>query len=231
MNKIFTLVLTVVSAFILFLTSCDGINKRSSDNNQSEPNSTEAQQTQQQQTYNNTDPVTEDLWSNEVSETQPSNDNEQPFYIYHNDNGEVWISHSQEEEDEYQMMKAREAHYRAMEEQQRREAELERQRNDFHNWEDEDVSKFYAEFQAYNDDDAEDKHYFYKKADDRYFYEISLGYDTYEVEIEEKIESKFYKVKGSNVFLEFRFEPYLYRWDEGVLDCSGNHGTFYKKPN
>lgn len=122
---------------------------------------------------------------------------------------------------------AREAHYAAME----AAAEEERRKNDFHNWEDEDVRQFYAEFSAYNDDDAKNKHYIYKKIDDRYFYEIDLGFDTYEVIIEYKLESKFYKVRGSNVFLEFRFEPYLYRWDEGVLDCSGSKGVFYKKPS
>lgn len=152
------------------------------------------------------------------------------FYVYHNDNGEVWISRSQEEENDYQMMKAREAHYKAMQEEQERAAEEERKRNDFHNWESESVYHFYAEFSAYNDEDAEEKHYFYKKVGDRYFYEINLGYNAYQVEIEYKLDYKFYKLKGSNTFLEFSYEPYLSRWDEGVLDCSGSNGTYYKKP-
>lgn len=218
----------------LLCVSCEGF-KSSNNSNQTENNS-EPTTVNQQSTYTVEAEDNTDLWNN--NDYIPESSNEQPFYIYHNDNGEVWISHSQEEEDEYQMMKAREAHYRAMEEQQRREAaeeeeeeEEERRRSDFHNWKDEDVRQFYAEFSAYNDDDAEDKHYFYKKVDDRYFYEINLGFDAYEIEIEYKLESKFYKVKGSNVFLEFRFEPFLSRWDEGVLDCSGGNGTFYKKPD
>lgn len=163
------------------------------------------------------------------SDSPQNQSKEQPYYRYHNDDGEVWISHSQEEEDEYQMIKAKEAHYKAMEEQQRKEVEEER--NDFHNWEDETVSNFYAEFQAYDDDDAEEKHYFYKKVNGRYFYEINLGFDTYEVEIEYKLANKFYKLKGGNVFLNFTFEPYLYKSDEGVLDCAGGRGTYYKKPD
>ena len=149
-----------------------------------------------------------------------------PFYIYHNDNGEVWISRSQEEEDEYQRMKAQKEQQRLAEE----AAEEERKKNDFHNWDKESVSRFYAEFYAYDHDDAEEKHYFYKKVDDRYFYEINLGFDAYTVEIEYKLDSKFYKINGSNVFLEFYYDPYLSRWDEGVLDCSGSSGTYYKKP-
>lgn len=148
---------------------------------------------------------------------------EQNFYIYHNDNGEVYISHSQAEEDEYQRRKAQQEAYRQQEEA--------RQRNDFHNWENEDVVKFYAQFSAYNDEDAESKHYFYKEVDGLYFYSIELGFDAYEIEIEKKVASKFYKVKGSNVYLEFRYEPYLYKYDEGVLDCANSSGTFYKKPD
>ncbi|MDE6231582.1 MAG: hypothetical protein K2M37_08195 [Muribaculaceae bacterium] len=210
----------------LLMTACNGLS--TTNTNASNLQNNDIGENQQPSSV---EPEYSDLWENEaVAESYNKNSEEQPFYIYHNDNGEVWISHSQEEEDEYQMMKAREAHYIAMEEQQKREAEEERRRNDFHNWENEDVRQFYAEFSAYNDDDAEDKHYFYKKVDDRYFYEINLGFDAYEVEIEYKLESKFYKVKGSNVFLEFIFEPFLSRWDEGVMDCSGGHGTFYKKP-
>lgn len=187
--------------YILMLTllfvSCEGFKR--SNNNKSENNS-ESTAVNQQPDYVVEVDDNSDLWNNNDYIPESSNSNEQPFYIYHNDNGEVWISHSQEEEDEYQMMKAREANYRAMEEQQRRKTE-ERRRNDFHNWEDEDVRQFYAEFSAYDDDDAEDKHYFYKKVDDRYFYEIDLGFGTYEIEIDYKLESRFYKVKGSNVFL------------------------------
>ena len=28
----------------------------------------------------------------------------------------------------------------------------------------------------------------------------------------------------------FRYNPYLYKWDEGILEWDGYSGTFYKKP-
>lgn len=56
----------------------------------------------------------------------------------------------------------------------------------------------------------------------------SLKSGRYSIEIGDKINSYLYNVKGSNLYLKFRYSPYLYRYDEGVLEWSYNSGTFYK---
>lgn len=61
------------------------------------------------------------------------------------------------------------------------------------------------------------------------FVKTSLKSGTYDIEIGEKINSTFYGVRGSNLYLKFRYSPYLYRFDEGVLEWSYNSGTFYEK--
>lgn len=228
MQRLYTIYLILI--ITMLFANCGGFTNPAKEKGKSQPVQSNENVIEQPTTSPNTQ-YNEDLRSNDNDMTEMSNaiDNQQPFYIYHNDNGNVWISHSQEEEDEYQMLKARDAQFEAMEEQLRQEEE-EKRRNDFHNWEEEYVMHFYAEFSAYNEEEAEEIYYFHKNVDDRYFHEINLGHDAYEVEIEYKLESRFYKIKGCNVFLEFRVDPYLSRGDEGVLECSGERGTFYKKP-
>jgi len=51
----------------------------------------------------------------------------------------------------------------------------------------------------------------------------------YEVEVY-KISSKLYRIQGTNIYMYFRYSPYLYSYDEGVLEVSYNSGTFYEEP-
>ena len=51
----------------------------------------------------------------------------------------------------------------------------------------------------------------------------------YKIEIGYKINSYVYNVRGTDLYIKFRFNPYLYRYDEGVLVWSGyGSGTFYE---
>lgn len=50
----------------------------------------------------------------------------------------------------------------------------------------------------------------------------------YNVEIGDKVGSKVYNIRGTNLYVEFRFNPFLFRFDEGLLDWGYGHGTFYK---
>lgn len=52
---------------------------------------------------------------------------------------------------------------------------------------------------------------------------------TYEVELS-KVYSKLYQLKGTDIYIFFRYSPYYYTSDEGILEVSYNSGTFYKKP-
>jgi hypothetical protein len=63
-----------------------------------------------------------------------------------------------------------------------------------------------------------------------YFSKTKLNSGQYEIEVYEKVNSKLWQVKGKNIYLLFRFNPFLFKWDKGVLDVSYNDGVFYKKP-
>lgn len=63
-----------------------------------------------------------------------------------------------------------------------------------------------------------------------YFTTTKLNSGQYEIEVYEKVNSKLWQVKGKNIYLLFRFNPFLFKWDEGVLDVSYRDGVFYKKP-
>lgn len=90
-------------------------------------------------------------------------------------------------------------------------------------WDDHDVKGIYIEIKNESDADLEE--------DGRYFEKYRRLYrGVYEVEVSEKVSSKLWKIKGTDYFLLFRYNPYLYKFDEGVLEWDGYDGTFYKKP-
>ena len=91
-------------------------------------------------------------------------------------------------------------------------------------WDDHDVVRFYEkiDLDSYTlDEDGEeiDEIYVPTKVED----------GVYEVEVY-KISSKLYRIQGTNIYMYFRYSPYLYSYDEGVLEVSYNSGTFYEEP-
>lgn len=97
-------------------------------------------------------------------------------------------------------------------------------------WEDHDVVKFYEKKEIILDYDSLDEN-----GDDMYDNEITYYIPTkikdgvYEIEVYDKVSSKLWKIKGTNTYMKFRYNPYLYKWDEGILEVFYNSGTFYKK--
>lgn len=96
--------------------------------------------------------------------------------------------------------------------------------------------------QSYRDWDEHDIVRFYKKFDLEYYTldeegeEIAEIYvptkiddGTYEVEVR-KVSSKLYQIYGTNIYMYFRYSPYLYDYDEGILEVSYSSGTFYEEP-
>jgi hypothetical protein len=63
-----------------------------------------------------------------------------------------------------------------------------------------------------------------------YFVPTKVKDGVYKIEIYEKVSSKLWQIKGTNIYMYFRYNPYLYRFDEGVLAVSYSSGIFYKKP-
>ena len=51
----------------------------------------------------------------------------------------------------------------------------------------------------------------------------------YEVEVGDNPSSSLWQIKGSNIYMKFRYIPYLYRWDEGILEVYYGSGVFYEK--
>jgi hypothetical protein len=63
-----------------------------------------------------------------------------------------------------------------------------------------------------------------------YYTKAKVNSGQYEIEVYEKVNSKLWQVKGENFYLLFTFNPFLFKWDAGVLDASYSGGVFYKKP-
>ena len=94
----------------------------------------------------------------------------------------------------------------------------------YSDWDDHDVIRFYKKIDLdYNslDEDGEeiDEIYVPTKVED----------GTYEVEVR-KVSSKLYQIYGTNIYMFFRYSPYMYNYDEGILEVSYNSGTFYEEP-
>ena len=92
----------------------------------------------------------------------------------------------------------------------------------YESWEDTYVRDIYTEIDNEEDADLEE--------DGRFFETANLTPGVYEVTVIEKLDSRFWKLKGVNLFLEFASHPALVRHDEGILEWYGSRGTFFKKP-
>ena len=98
-------------------------------------------------------------------------------------------------------------------------------------WESTDF-KIYVELEnCHSLEEAQDYDLSAIEEDDRYFIEKSIPSGIYEVEVIEKVNSRMWKLKGTNLFLKFRFNPWLYKWDKGIIDTFAGKGTFYKNPD
>lgn len=94
-------------------------------------------------------------------------------------------------------------------------------------WDSHDIRGFYVEI---DEDDAED----YDDAEEfggRWFIPTRIPSGEYSVEMGEKVESRFWRFNGTKYFVHFRFTPFLWKWDEGVLVSEGRKGVFYEKPD
>lgn len=91
-------------------------------------------------------------------------------------------------------------------------------------WKDHDVVRFYkkVDLDSYSlDKEGEEIEEIYTPT------KIDNG--QYKVEVT-KVSSKLYQIRGTNIYMYFRYSPYLYTYDEGILEVSYNSGTFYEKP-
>lgn len=95
---------------------------------------------------------------------------------------------------------------------------------EYKKWEQNDIKKFYSKQDLpYDSLDKEGEEI------KEVYVPTNLKNGTYKVELL-KISSKIYQLRGTNIYILFRYSPYYYSYDEGVLVVSYNSGTFYKKP-
>ncbi|HZL11695.1 MAG TPA: hypothetical protein VFC65_17055 [Prolixibacteraceae bacterium] len=95
---------------------------------------------------------------------------------------------------------------------------------DYKEWDDHDVVRFYEkiDLDSYTlDDEGEEINEVYVPT------KVEDG--NYEVEVY-KISALLYRIQDTNIYMFFRYSPYLYSYDDGILEVSYNSGTFYEKP-
>lgn len=107
---------------------------------------------------------------------------------------------------------------------------------DYRNWEEDEIRAFYVELEnCTSDEQAErisNQYYLgdYIEEYGRFFARTSVKNGTYEAEIGEKVSSKLFKIRRTDLFVLFKWLPNASKWDEGILDVWNNRGSFYKKP-
>ena len=107
---------------------------------------------------------------------------------------------------------------------------LKAENSEYQDWENEEVVGIYKEISVYEAMDYGCSEEFEDGNETRYFTKVRLDEGLYEVEVKEKVSSRFWGINYTRYFMKFRYNPYLYKYDEGVLDWNGYDGIFYKEP-
>jgi len=99
------------------------------------------------------------------------------------------------------------------------------QGQEYKDWDEHDIKRFYQkiELDSYTLDDEGEE------IDEIYIPTKEVKDGIYEIEVY-KVSSKLYRITGTKIYMYFYYSPYLYSYDEGILEISGGHGTFYEKP-
>ena len=65
----------------------------------------------------------------------------------------------------------------------------------------------------------------------RYFVKTTLEKGLYEIEVGDKLDSKFYAIRDTKYFMYFRYSESLYKYDEGILKVTNSldAAEYYKK--
>jgi hypothetical protein len=96
---------------------------------------------------------------------------------------------------------------------------------DYTSWEEHDIIRFYKIIQLEDgtiDEEGEEI--------ESVFIPTKPKSGAYTVEVN-KLSSKIYHIKGSDVYIYFQYPPYLYNGDEGVVVIDGyGGGKFYEEP-
>lgn len=99
--------------------------------------------------------------------------------------------------------------------------------DNYEEWDEHEIAGVYVEIsrdyaKAYGFDEG--------SSSARYFEKVGLEEGAYKIEVYDKVDSRFWNIRGTKYYIRFRYNPYLYNYDEGVLEWYGYSGTFYEKP-
>lgn len=118
------------------------------------------------------------------------------------------------------------------------EYEEEQRKQDYHNWERDEIEGFYVELDdCESDEEAQyisNEYYLgeYIKENGRYFAKVSqTDNGAYKASTGEWVSYKLFGLKNTDMFILFKYHPSVSSWEEGVLEVWGDRGVFYKKPN
>ena len=109
--------------------------------------------------------------------------------------------------------------------------------DNYEDWETEDIEGFYVKLDdCETDEQAEyisEEYYSGDYIDEGgyYYAKTTVKSGVYEVELGDRINSKFFKIRGTDCYIRFKWMTSLWRWDEGVMDVWNSKGTFYIKPD
>lgn len=92
-------------------------------------------------------------------------------------------------------------------------------------WEEHEITGIYTQAQSLEDIKRSDC----IKINDDYYIPARVKNGTYDIEIGDKVDSKFYNIRNTQLYFMFRYTPYLYKFDEGYAEIYNNKGTFYKE--
>lgn len=102
--------------------------------------------------------------------------------------------------------------------------------NNYKEWDDTSVKGIYVEISQTEAQENGYDEYFTDGDGYRYFEKVKVSEGLYKIEVKEKVDSKFWGVAHTKLYIKFSFNPFLFKFDEGVLEWDGYNGNFYKKP-
>lgn len=103
--------------------------------------------------------------------------------------------------------------------------------DNYQEWEEHDVVGVYVEISRdYAKDYGFDEVFEEGSSSARYYEKVRLEEGAYKIEVYDKVDTRFWGIGFTKYFIKFRYNPYLYNYDEGVLEWNGYSGTFYEKP-
>lgn len=92
-------------------------------------------------------------------------------------------------------------------------------------WEEHEITGIYKKAQSLEDIKRSDC----IKINDDLYIPARVKNGTYDIEIGDKVDSKFYGIRNTQLYFMFRYTPYLYKFDEGYAEIYNNKGIFYKE--